>query len=77
MTSPRRKPSDCRVWFDADVAAFFGISVKTLQRRVMRPAKGEINPNDAHPQTIGGRRLWLREDVERLLGIGTRKEGAR
>ena len=77
MTSPRRKPSDCRVWYDADVAAFFGISVKTLQRRVAKPAKGEINPNDAHPQTIGGRRLWLREDVERLLGIGTRKEGAR
>lgn len=77
MTKPRAKPSDCRVWFDADVAAFFGISVKTLQRRIANPAKGEINPNDAHPTKIGGRRLWLRADVERLLGIGTAKEPAR
>lgn len=68
-TKPRVKPSDCRVMFDADVAAFFGISVKTLQRRVARPVEGEINPNDAHPVTIGSRRLWLREDVERLVGI--------
>jgi len=74
MTRPRAKPTDSRVMFDADVAAFFGISVKTLQRRVATPAKGEINPNDAHPQTIGGRRLWLREDVERLVGIGERKD---
>ncbi len=78
MTKPSAKPSDARVMFDADVAAFFGISVKTLQRRVATPAKGEINPNDAHPCTIGGRRLWLREDVERLVGIGApRKESAR
>lgn len=75
MTRPRAKPTDSRVWFDADVAAFFGISVKTLQRRVARPVKGEIDPNDAHPQTIGGRRLWLREDVERLIGIGTQRKG--
>ena len=74
MTRPRAKPTDSRVMFDADVAAFFGISVKTLQRRVATPANGEINPNDAHPQTIGGRRLWLREDVERLVGIGERKD---
>lgn len=73
MTRPRGRPTDCRVMFDADVAAFFGISVKTLQRRVAKPAKGEINPNDAHPVTIGSRRLWLREDVERLVGIGGRK----
>jgi len=77
MTRPRAKPTDCRVMFDADVAAFFGIDVRTLQRRVLRPVKGEINPNHAHPQTIGGRRLWLREEVERLVGIGTpRKENA-
>ena len=72
-----KAPGDSRIMFDADVAAFFGISTKTLQRRVAKPAEGEINPNLAHPKTIGGRRLWLREDVERLLGIGTRKEGAR
>ena len=78
MTRPRAKPTDPRVMFDADVAAFFGISVKTLQRRIATPAKGEINPNDAHPQRIGSRRLWLREDVERLVGIGTqRKDNAR
>lgn len=49
--------------FDADVAALFGISVKTPPRRIATPAKGEINPNDARPQMIGSRRLWLREDV--------------
>lgn len=69
MTRPRARPADCRVMFDADVAAFFGISVKTLQRRVARPVKGEIDPNDAHPVTIGSRRLWLRSDVERLIGL--------
>ena len=74
MTRPKSKPADCRVWFDADVAAFFGICVKTLQRRVAHPVKSEINLNDARPQTIGSRRIWLREDVERLIGIGTRKE---
>ncbi len=68
-TKARARPSDRRVMFDADVAAFFGISVKTLQRRVARPVEGEINPNDAHPVTIGSRRLWLREDVERLVGL--------
>ena len=78
MTRPRAKPTDPRVMFDADVAAFFGISVKTLQRRSATPAKGEINPNDARPQMIGSRRLWLREDVERLVGIGTpRKDNRR
>jgi len=68
------KPTDSRIMFDADVAEFLGISLKTFQRRVATPVRGEINPNDAHPCTIGGRRLWLREDVERLVGIGARKE---
>lgn len=75
MTRPRAKPTDPRVMFDADVAAFFGIDKRTLQRRILRPVPGEIDPNDARPVTIGGRRLWLREDVERLVGIGeTRKD---
>ena len=60
MTRPIAKPTDPRVMFDADVAAFFGIDKRTLQRRIMRPVPGEIDPNDAHPQTIGIRRLWLR-----------------
>jgi len=78
MTRPRTKPTDPRVMFDADVAAFFGIDKRTLQRRILRPVPGEINPNDAHPQRIGSRRLWLREDVERLVGIGTpRKDNRR
>ena len=77
MKPPKARPTDRRVMFDADVAAFLGISTRTLRRRIATPATGEINPNDAHPRTIGGRRLWLREDVERILGIGTRKEGAR
>ena len=64
------KPADNRVMFDKDVAEFLGISVRTLKRRLEKPKHGEIDPNDAHPQTIGGRRLWLREDVERLVGIG-------
>ena len=78
MTRAKAKPSDCRIMFDADVAAFLGIDKRTLQRRILRPVPGEIDPNDAHPQTIGGRRLWLREEVERLVGIGEpRKDGRR
>ena len=64
------KPSDHRVMFDKDVAEFLGISVRTLKRRIKNPAPGEINPNDAHPCVIGERRLWLRAEVERLVGIG-------
>lgn len=77
MTRPTTKPSDNRVMFDADVAAFFGIDKRTLQRRILRPVPGEIDPNDAHPQTIGGRRLWLRDEVERLVGIGEPRKDSR
>lgn len=77
MTRPTTKPSDNRVMFDADVAAFFGIDKRTLQRRILSPVPGEIDPNDAHPQTIGGRRLWLREEVERLVGIGEPRKDSR
>ena len=78
MKRPRTKPTDPRVMFDADVAAFFGIDKRTLQRRILRPVPGEINPNDAHPQRIWSRRLWLREDVERRVGIGEpRKDNRR
>ena len=57
------------IMFDKDVAQFLGISVRTLARRIEKPARGEINPNDAHPCVIGSRRLWLRVEVERLVGI--------
>lgn len=77
MTRPTTKPSDSRVMFDADVAAFFGIDKRTLQRRILRPVPGEIDPNDAHPVTIGSRRLWLREEVERLVGLGTTRKDNR
>lgn len=60
------------IMFDKDVAEFLGISKRTLQRRVKKPVAGEIDPNKADPQIIGSRRLWLRENVERLVGI--RKE---
>ena len=77
MTRAKAKPGDSRIMFDADVAAFFGIDKRTLQRRILRPVPDEIDPNDAHPQTIGSRRLWLREDVERLVGIGEPRKDSR
>ena len=58
------------IMFDRDVAEFLGISVRTFQRRVARPVQGELDPNDARPVVIGRRRLWLRENVERLVGMG-------
>ena len=61
--------TDNPIMFDKDVAEFFGISVRTLQRRVKNPVAGEIDPNKAEPQTIGSRRLWLRANVEKLVGI--------
>lgn len=69
MTRAKARPEDCRIMFDADVAAFLGIDKRTLQRRILRPVPGEIDPNDARPVTIGSRRLWRREDVERLVGL--------
>lgn len=57
------------IMFDKDVAEFFGISLRTFQRRVLRPRKGELDPNKAEPVVIGSRRLWLRTNVERLVGI--------
>ena len=54
---------------DKDVAKFFGISVRTLMRRLDKPLAGEIDPNLGKPRKIGGRRFWLRENVERMAGI--------
>lgn len=67
--------ADNRIMTDAEVAALFGISTKTLQRRVHRPISGEIDPNRAEPHIIGGRRFWVREKVEVLAGLrkGTTK----
>lgn len=67
--------ADNRIMTDAEVAALFGISTKTLQRRVRSPISGEIDPNRAEPHIIGGRRFWVRENVEALAGLrkGTTK----
>ena len=65
------------VWDDADVAEFFGINKKTLQRRVRRPVAGEIDPNDAKSGVIGGRRFWVRDNVLALAGIKPTTRGAR
>ena len=61
--------TDNPIMFDKDVAEFLGISMRTLQRRVKNPVAGEIDLNKAEPQIIGNRRLWLRVNVERLVGI--------
>lgn len=60
---------------DAEVAEFFGVTVRTLQRRVKTPKAGELDLNKAEPTVFGGRRFWLRANVERLAGItkGTTK----
>ena len=57
------------IMFDADVAEFFGLSLRTLRRRIAQPAKGEIDLNKAEPQTIGSRRIWLRANIEKLIGM--------
>ena len=57
------------IMFDKDVATFLGISVCTLQRRIKKPATGEIDLNKAEPVVIGSRRIWLRSNVERLIGM--------
>lgn len=61
--------ADNRIMTDAEVAELFGISTKTLQRRVRRPANGEIDLNRAEPGVIGGRRFWVRSKVEALAGL--------
>lgn len=61
--------TDNPIMFDKDVADFFGLSLRTLQRHVKNPVPGEIDLNRAGPQTIGSRRVWLRANVERLVGI--------
>jgi hypothetical protein len=60
---------------DDEVARFFGLSKKTLQRRMLHPVTGELDLWKAQPQKIGGRRFWVRAKVEALVGItkGTSK----
>lgn len=58
------------IWHDAEVAGFFGISIRTLKRRLDSPKSGEIDINWAEPMRFGGRRYWLRSRVMELVGIG-------
>ncbi|MBR4258536.1 MAG: hypothetical protein IKQ17_05860 [Kiritimatiellae bacterium] len=60
----------CTIMFDRDVAKMFGISVRTLQRRMEKPVAGELDLNDAGPETVGGRRFWLREEIVRVVRTG-------
>ena len=60
----------CTIMFDRDVAKMFGISVRTLQRHLIKPVPGEIDLNDAGPETVGGRRFWLREEIVRVVCTG-------
>lgn len=54
---------------DAEVAEFFGVSVRTLQRRAKNPKDGELRLANAVHAVVGGRRFWVRESVMRLAGI--------
>jgi len=66
--------SDSRIMTDAEVARLLGVSARTLKRRMKRPRAGELDLNKAKPTTFGGRRLWLRANVEELLGIENKGE---
>lgn len=77
MKTAKPPKEERTVWDDADVAEFFGISKATLQRRARRPVAGEIDPNDAKPGVIGGRRFWLRDNVLALAGIKPTTRGTR
>ena len=69
---------ECEVWHDAEVAAFFGLSVRTLTRRLDSPKADEIDINRAEPIRFGRRRYWLRSKVMGLVGIKeTGKEARR
>ena len=59
---------------DAEVAEFFGMSVRTLARRVQKPKDGELRLVDAEHAVVGGRRFWVRDSLMKLIGIKQAKE---
>lgn len=59
----------CEIMTDAEVAALLRIGVKTLQRRMRRPLKGETDLRLAEPGVIGGRRFWVRRKVYAVIGL--------
>lgn len=53
---------------DADVAELARISVDRFQRRMRKSFhRGELDFRQADPTVMGGRRVWLRVDVERII----------
>ena len=53
---------------DADIAKLFGISLDRFQRKMRNGfAPGELDFRRANPTVMGGRRVWLRADVERVI----------
>ena len=53
---------------DADVAELARISADRFQRRMREGFKrGELDFRQADPTVMGGRRVWLRADVERII----------
>ena len=53
---------------DAEVAKLVHLSLDRFQRR-MRDGfeQGEFDFRQADPTVMGGRRVWLRADVERII----------
>ena len=60
---------EAEIWHDAEVAEFFGISIRTLTRRLENPKPGEIDIRMAEPTSFGGRRYWVRAKVLALVGL--------
>ena len=59
---------ECDILTDADVAKLAHLSLCTFQRRMKDGFKpGELDFTKARPMVNGGRRFWLRSDVERII----------
>lgn len=57
---------------DAQVAKLAHISLCTFQRRMQTGFKtGELDFTQARPMVNGGRRFWLRSDVEKVINERT------
>lgn len=53
---------------DEDVAELVHLSLDRFQRRMRRGfVRGELDFRRANPTVMGGRRVWLRADVERII----------
>lgn len=53
---------------DADVAALIGVALATFQKWMRDDTpQGAIFWEQAKPMMVGGRRRWLRSDVEKVI----------